>query len=361
MRQYNIYVNRVTWNIITMAVTLKDIATRAKVSRPAVSLFMNNSATKHVSAENKKRILKAIDQLGYRPNYAARSLRGGSSMTIGIVGGMFSVPVHDAINNALMQELWKHGYQALMGENIHQNTTTKNICAELESRGVDALIITSAASEQEKENISVPFISVTHNQTCFDIAVDMEYGGYLAGKHLIEHGHQKISYVSSPAGGQGRFNGLERALSEAGLNSCKKFQLKRNSKSYESEIMDLIKDGVSAFFCINDFTAAAVMGVLQRMGIRIPADAAVIGFDGLAFTEFTSPPLTTIAQPVQELAVESVKLLLNKLKGVKKESTKKLIKPYLVHGGSCGCDKFFLQDIASAGSKFTLDYFKKES
>ena len=343
-----------------MAVTLKDIAEKAKVSRPAVSLFLNDQETKHVSAENKKRIKEAIEQLGYRPNYAARSLRGGSTMTVGIVGGMFSVPVHDAINNALMHELWKHGYQVLLGENIHKGTTTKNICAELESRGVDALIITSAASEDEKENISVPFISVTHNQDCFNIAVDMEYGGYLAGRHLIEHGHKKISYIGSSPSEQGRFNGLERALAEAGLDSCEKFRVKRNSENAESEILDLIKEGVSAFFCINDFAAAAVMGLLQRSGIKIPDDAAVIGFDGLSFTEFTSPALTTIAQPVQELAVESVKLLLSKLKG-NKESKIKLIKPYLIHGGSCGCDKIFLQNIASAGSKFTLDYFNKET
>jgi len=344
-----------------MAITLKDIAMQAKVSRPAVSLFLNNSETKHVSAENKKRIMKAIDQLGYRPNYAARSLRGGASMTIGIVGGMFSVPVHDAINNALMQELWSHGYQALMGENIHQKTSTKNICAELESRGVDALIITSAVSEDEKENISVPFISVTHNQPCFDIAIDMEYGGYLAGKHLIEHGHSNISYISSSSGGQVRFNGLERALSEAGLNSCKEFRIEKSSKNAEKDILGLVKDsGVSAFFCINDFTAAAVMKILQNAGIAVPDNAAVIGFDGLAFTEFTSPALTTIVQPVQELAVESVKLLLNKIKGVNENKQKKLIKPYLVHGGSCGCDKTLLQNISSAGSKFTLDYFQKE-
>lgn len=345
-----------------MAVTLKDIAEKAKVSRPAVSLFLNNSETTHVSSENKKRILKAIDQLGYRPNYAARSLRGGASMTIGIVGGMFSVPVHDAINNALMHELWRHGYQALLGENIHQETNIKNICAELESRGVDALIITSAASEKEKENISVPFISVTHNQPCFDIAIDMEYGGYLAGKHLIKHGHSKISYVGSPAGEQGRFNGLERALSEAGLDSSEKFRIARNSKNAEKQILRLVKDsGVSAFFCINDFTAAAVMGVLQRAGIKVPEDAAIIGFDGLAFTEFTSPALTTIVQPVQELATKSIKLLLNKLKGVHEDRKIKLIKPYLLHGGSCGCEKKLLQNISSAGSKFTLDYFKQES
>jgi LacI family transcriptional regulator, galactose operon repressor len=345
-----------------MAVTLKDIAERAKVSRSAVSLFLNNSETKHVSAENKKRILKAIDLLGYRPNYAARSLRGGASMTIGIVGGMFSVPVHDAINNALMHELWRHGYQALLGENIHKNTTTKTICAELESRGVDALIITSAASEKEKENISVPFISVTHNQAYFDIAIDMEYGGYLAGKHLIEHGHRKISYVSSSLKDKGRFSGLENALSEAGFNSCKKFRVKKNSKNSEEKIITLVKDsGVSAFFCINDFTAVAVMKLLQDNGIKVPEDVAIIGFDGLAFTEFTSPALTTVVQPVQELATESVKLLLNKLKGVKKTQKIKLIKPYLVHSGSCGCDENLLQDIYSAGSKFTLDYFKKES
>jgi len=343
-----------------MAVTLKDIAIKAKVSRPAVSLFLNNSETKHVSAENKKLISKAIDELGYRPNYAARSLRGGASMTIGIVGGMFSVPVHDAINNALMHELWRHGYQALLGENINSNATTKSICAELESRGVDALIITSAASEKEKENISVPFVSVTHNQAHFDIAIDMEHGGYLAGKHLIEHGHQKISYVSTSL--KGRFKGLERALCEAGLDSCEKFHVIRNSANPEKQILSLFKDsGVSAFFCINDFTAAAVMKTLQDSGIKVPQEAAVIGFDGLAFTEFTSPALTTIVQPVQELASESVKLLLNKLKGVKIDTKQKLIKPYLSKGSSCGCNKNSLQNISSAGSKSTLNYFKKET
>jgi DNA-binding LacI/PurR family transcriptional regulator len=123
----------------------------------------------------------------------------------------------------------------------------------------------------------------------------------------------------------------------------------------------MFKAGASAFFCINDFVAAAVMGVLQRAGIKIPEEAVVIGFDGLAFTEFTSPALTSVVQPVQELAVESVKLLLNKLKGVEPESKGKLIKPYLLHGGSCGCDKHLLQNIASTGSRFSLDYLKKEN
>lgn len=184
-----------------MAVTLKDIAAKAKVSRPAVSLFLNDPDTQHVSAENKRRIQEAAAELNYRPNYAARSLRGGASMTIGIVGGLFSVPVHDAINNALMHELWQHGYQVLLGQSTH-NRKESSIYADLEARNVDAMIITSAASEEEKIKISVPHVSVTHNQKQFDIAVDMESGGYLAGKHLIEHGHRRIAYVSSNTGGR---------------------------------------------------------------------------------------------------------------------------------------------------------------
>lgn len=343
-----------------MAVTLKDIAQKAKVSRPAVSLFLNDRETKHVSSENKKRIMKAIGQLNYHPNYAARSLRGGASMTVGIVGSLFSVPVHDAINNALLQELWGNGYQALLGGNVNRNTTMKSICLELESRGVDALIITNAASEREKADISVPYISITHNQPRFDIAVDMEYGGYLAGRHLIEHGYRKISYVGSSTGDQGRFNGLEQALSESGHTSCKEFRIDRSSGNSESDVLNMFKTGVNAFFCMNDFIAAAVMGVLQQSGIKVPESAAVIGFDGLAFTEFTYPALTSVVQPVQELAAESVKLLLNKLNGIEPEKRGRLIRPYLIHGGSCGCDTHLLQNIASAGSKPTLDYFKKE-
>ena len=345
-----------------MAVTLKNIAVHAKVSRPSVSLFLNNRETTHVSAANKKRILRAIEELGYRPNYAARSLRGGASMTIGIVGGVFSVPVHDAINKALMQELWRHGYQVLLGENIHSDKTTRKICAELESRNVDALIVTSAASEEEKTDISVPYICVTHNQPAFDIAIDMEYGGYLAGKHLIGHGHRKISYVSSSFDGEGRFTGLERALSEAGLASCGKFRIAKNSGNPELEILDAAKKaGVTAFFCINDFVAAAVLGLLQRSEFKVPEEIAVIGFDGLAFAEFTTPTLTTIVQPVRRFAEESVRLLLDKLAGASEKNDVKLIKPYLLPGGSCGCNTSLLQDISSAGKISTLDYLTKEN
>jgi DNA-binding LacI/PurR family transcriptional regulator len=342
-----------------MSVTLKNIAEHAQVSRPAVSLFLNDSETKHVSAENKKKIMKAIDELGYRPNYAARSLRGGASMTIGIAGGMFSVPVHDAITNALMQELWKQGYQVILGENAHDDKKLSDVCAELESRNVDALIITSAVSEKEKEKISVPYISVTHNQANYDIAVDMEYGGHIAGKHLIEHGHRRISYITNGRGGEGRFRGLERALCEAGLESGRKFRIDRMQDTPEKGILRLVNEGnVTAFFCINDFTAAAVLSELKSNGISVPGDVAIVGFDGLPFTEFTSPVLTTVVQPVRDLAEASIKLLLDKIKGKidSKEKTK-LIKPYLATGGSCGCKENPAQNISTAGTKLTLDYF----
>ena len=350
-----------------MAVTLKDIAAKAQVSRPAVSLFLNDPDTLHVSAENKRRIQKAAAELNYRPNYAARSLRGGASMTIGIVGGLFSVPVHDAINNALMHELWRHGYQVLLGQSTH-NRKESSIYADLEARNVDAMIITSSASEAEKAKISVPYISVTHNQSKFDVAVDMEYGGYLAGRHLIEHGHSRIAYVSSGAGGEGRFRGLEKALAESGLESCERFRVRKNAENVDKIILNLHrKEQVTAFFCLNDFVAAAVMKSLQNSGVNVPEDAAVIGFDALPFTEFTSPSLTTIVQPVQDLARQSVKLLLEKIKNKSKKTKKEeqpmpiLLKPYLLAGGSCGCSRNGMQNIGNAGSQSNLDYFKRKT
>jgi DNA-binding LacI/PurR family transcriptional regulator len=349
-----------------MPVTLKDIAKKARVSRPAVSLYLNNPDTPHVSAENKQRIRTAAAELNYRPNYAARSLRGGASMTIGIVGGLFSVPVHDAINNALMHELWRHGYQVLLGQSTY-NRKESNIYADLEARNVDAMIVTSAVSEAEKMKISVPYISVTHNQGQFDIAVDMEYGGYLAGRHLIKHGHSRIAYVSSTTGGEGRFRGLEKALAEAGLDSCERFRVKRDAGDVGKIISNLhYKEEVTAFFCINDFVAAAVMKSLQNSGVKVPEAAAVIGFDGLPFTEFTAPSLATIVQPVQELARQSVKLLFEKIKNKKQKiknrekSVPILLKPYLLAGESCGCAKSSMQNIGNAGSQSNLDYFQKE-
>jgi DNA-binding LacI/PurR family transcriptional regulator len=258
------------------------------------------------------------------------------------------------MNNALIEELRKHGYHVLFGTDL----SIKGICAEFEARGVDALIITSCYNELEKKDISVPFLSVTHNQKCFDVAVDMEYGGYLVGRHLLKHGHKKIACVSGTSAPKKRIEGLNRALEEAGLTSCGRFVAQES----KGEVTDLVKNaGVSAFFCMNDFIAARVIQELQKHGIKVPQDVAVIGFDGLPFVEFVSPMLSTVVQPVQDLARKSVQILLDKLRGVEQSDKPVLLKPYLLPGGSCGCERNPIQDIVSCGMKTTLDDFIEEN
>lgn len=161
---------------------------------------------------------------------------------------------------------------------------------------------------------------------------------------------------------------MEKALAEAGLESCECFRVKRNVENANETILNLHReDGVTAFFCLNDFVAAAMVKSLQCAGIKVPEEAAVIGFDGLPFTEFTSPSLTTVVQPVQELARQSVKLLLEKIKNKSKKTKKEeqsapiLLKPYLLVGESCGCSRNAMQNIGNAGSQSNLDYFQKEN
>ncbi|MFA7230124.1 MAG: LacI family DNA-binding transcriptional regulator, partial [Victivallaceae bacterium] len=343
-----------------MAVTLKDIAERAGVSRAAVSLALNNSETRHVSSDKKIRILHAVKELGYRPNYSARRLRGGSTRTVGIIGGLFGVPVHAAITDAIMHQLWKCGYQVLLGDVQHYPGQSKDIVGEFESRGVDAFVITSGISEERKVEIPVPFIGVTHNQTTYDIATDMAYGGYIAGRHLIKHGHKKIAYITSKMNSCcGRLTGLQKALEEAGLTLSNDFIIENTVADSIKAVLALVKGkGVTAFFCMNDFIAGRLIFILKQSGFNIPGDIAVIGFDGLPFAQFTSPSLTTVVQPVRKLAEQTVALLLRKINGDENPQTESplLIKPVLRLGNSCGCEEQSLNSIYPEWEMSTLDY-----
>jgi DNA-binding LacI/PurR family transcriptional regulator len=341
-----------------MSVTLADIAKYAGVSRPAVSLVLNDRETRHVSKEKKERILRALDELNYLPNYAARQLRGASTKTIGIVGGLFGVPVHAAITDAVMRELRDVGYQVLLGDCSQGNEIVK----EFEARGVDGFIFTSGVSEKVIRAIKKPVLRVTHNLEEYDIAVDMEYGGYIAGKHLLEHGHSRVGFISSDKrSGVFRLAGLKRAMAEKGLIFDDKWTIFANSDKAFAKTKTLVKkQKVTAFFTLNDFFASSLVCAMLDSGINVPEDVAVVGFDGLPFVRLMRPSITTVVQPVCELARLSAEMLLKRINGENYDQEPLLLKPHLEPGMSCGCEAREITQISVRGIIPTLDYNYKE-
>jgi LacI family transcriptional regulator len=323
-----------------MRVTLKDIAKRAGVSRPAVSMVLNNRDTTHLSEAKKQEVLRLAHEMGYRPNYSALQLRGKSTRVIGVIGTVFSVPVHAAIIEEVMCCFREQGYHVLLGEHGNDTRHEMELVAEFESRGVDGIILFNAVTPRIREIIRVPHAAVSHNQKSYDLCTDLRLGGLLAGRHLTGHGHRKIAFVER-CGNSGvlRRQGLIDALAEAGVTFEPSWHLKLEpeQENASAAIKRLLEQGVTAFFTLNDFLGGQVLAELHRLNIRVPEQAAVIGFDGLTFTAGLYPRLTTVVQPVRELGRQTVELMLRRIGGEAPGETPLLLPPHLHIGESCGC------------------------
>ena len=169
--------------------------------------------------------------------------------------------------------------------------------------------------------------------------VDKVNIGYIATWHLLQHGHKQVFYLagfSSPSSRRQR--GWKQALKDAGAGG-KVIELRDMDGAADTLETILKKDGVTALFCSNDFLAAKAIRILRDRNWRIPEDIAIVGCDGHSFVEFTSPSLTTVIQPVHELAEKCAELILNRIankeNGIVLEHVE--IPARLWIGGSCGC------------------------
>lgn len=323
-----------------MRVTLKDIAKRAGVSRPAVSMVLNNRDTNHLSEAKKQEVLRLAQEMGYRPNYSALQLRGKSTRVIGVIGTVFAVPVHAAIIEEIVRCFHKQGYNVLLGDHGNDLKHELELVAEFESRGVDGIILFNSMSPKVREKIRVPQAAVSHNQKIYDLCTDLRLGGLLAGRHLIGHGHRKIAFVEHTRNSAKlRRHGLADALAEIGVAFDPSWHIATGHSPAEMNgaIKHLYEQGVTAFFSMNDFIGGQVLAELHRLGIRVPEQAAVIGFDGLTFTASLYPQLTTVVQPVRELGHETVELMLHRIGGEPLSESPLLLAPHLHLGESCGC------------------------
>jgi DNA-binding LacI/PurR family transcriptional regulator len=328
-----------------MAVTLKDIALLAGVSYQAVSAVINGSGSSRVSKSTREKILRISKEVNYISNAAARSLKGAPSKTIGIMGQITSSGLNSALINEISEILIVNGYNILFSNYGTSNLNAEESLSNLLSRGVDGIIIYN--SEDPKifqSNQTVPYLFYSHNNHKFmDVGADNEYGGYLATKHLLDHGHEKVAMltVRSHEKNHGRYIGWNRAHEEAGIKVTDDdlVVLRELDGSAKKTIEYIKKRKFTAIFATNDFIGAKFIKALNQHNLRVPEDIAVIGYDGYSFSEFCSASLTTIIQPIRSQAEFGMKLLLERIK--KKELNSKpanhLIKPILYKGTSCGC------------------------
>ena len=341
-----------------MAVTLKDIALLAGVSRQAVSAVLNNNTNSRVSKENRKKILEIAKAKNYKANHSARHLRGMPTRTIGILNYKNPSGLHRELFSELNKNLFELGYRTYYAE-TNDFVQTKETIADFVSRGVEGIISSYVKFGIKKSECTVPLVSISPLTDDFDIYVDNFKGGYLAAEHLISHGYKKIALLTKVASENSeKLLGMKKALYDGKLSFNDNLIVETmHNINAGNELINLIEDKkITAFFVTNDYLAGKFLGFLNKHGYKVPEQIAVIGYDGMSFSEFTNPPLTTIIQPIRELAKRTVELMQYKIKNKVFETVEPIaITPKLFLGTSCGCKRDNFDMLYWEGTLSTLE------
>ncbi len=309
--------------------TQVDVARLAGVSRATVSYVLNDPTDQRIpiSPETRQRVLDAIAELGYEINARAQSLRSGETKTIGVLLPLYENPYFWQILQGISSEAEAAGYNLLLAHNPLTPERENQSVKELAEQRVDGLILLigfkllpeSVLNQLRKSPCPVVELSAT------DSEFDSVHQGYGAGtrvlmSHLIELGHQRIGFVygvTIPSQGFDRLDAYRRTLEEAGLphdenlvRACGPLM----EDGYEAAQYLLTQPNrPTALIAINDLLGTAAIRAAIDLGLRVPDDVSIAGFDNIPFANFTVPRLTTVSGLAEQDGRDAVRLLLKRL------------------------------------------------
>lgn len=306
-------------------ITIHDIAREAGVSPSTVSRVLNGTVP--VASTKRDAVLAVVEKMNYRPNVIAQGLARGRTAAIGVVTQSVASPFYGEILRGVEQGLLGTGYHSVFASG---NWLTEQELAAfdlLSGRRVDGLVVLPGTISDEQLRRSaeeLPLVVVGRRIAGLEsqcLYIDDERAAYEATCYLIELGHQRIAHIAGPETHHDaveRRRGYLRALSEAGLPHDEQLLVAGDftEQSGLLALQSLLSRNslFTAIFAANDQMAYGARLGLYRHGIRVPEDISLIGFDDLISSAYTTPPLTTVRQPLIELgraASEAVLALLN--------------------------------------------------
>lgn len=347
-----------------MSVTMRDVAQRAGVSKATVSYVLNGRETSmRITDETRTRILDAVRELGYHPNALARGLTRKEAGAIAIVmqypsvfsgwSGFINELMHGVTDAAIRlgYDVMLHTRQATTIEPLLENgDATLNEVAILTDGRVDGALLLRDTDDplgQALEKAGFPSILIfshSNNPLLWYVDCDNRQGGEMATQHLISLGHTKIvhlcgPHVSGPA--RERKIGFLCAMDKANLEVPHRYIVEIPSPlSDYKEALELFTlpegDRPTAVFAWSDDVAILMMSLLKREGLKVPDDVAVIGFDSTALCDHTDPPLTSVRQPIYDMADTAFTLLVSRLSCNTLAPTQLRVSPELTVRDSCG-------------------------
>lgn len=339
--------------------TLKEIASMAGVSVATVSYVLNNSVP--VSAETRQKVEKIIKETGYRSNILAKSLRKNESRLIGVLVEDITVWHTAYIIDGINEIAEKRGYHTILSNlrllskiesqfdhiSIFQKDIEKaeDVLAGMQVDGIIYVGMHDRKINDVLHDIKKPVVYCYcyTGEEGSSVRYSNEKTAFQLTKKLIDLGHRKIGVINGLEGSEPaslRFQGFAQALSEHGIQMKEEYVTTGNWKFQEGKEAALklltLSDRPTAIVAMNDEMAVGVFDAARELGLEIPKDISVTGFDNADIIHHLSPKLVTVERPLQEMGYRSMEILLDNIAGISKEDVNITLPCRLTEGDSVG-------------------------
>ncbi len=325
-------------------VTRKEVAERAGVSTATVSYVINNGP-RPVAAETRARVQQAIEELGYYPNTLARSLTMQQTLTLGFVLPDLLNPYYANLARQFEDLCFANGYMVFVCDTRRDAAKEVRVIESLRSKQVDGVAILydsgADASIEVLQHAQIPTVVMEQQLDSADCAFIDDFNGGIQGtEHLLALGHRRIAFIrqESPTTSSLRYEGYRAALQRAGIDINPAYTVTCGSNFSDGiaamEQLLALPERPTAVFAHNDVTALNAMYAIREAGLCVPGEISVIGYDNIAQSAISNPPLTTIAYPKSEMGTWAAQRLLERIESPDLPPTCRVIPTELIVRGT---------------------------
>ncbi|MGP3958021.1 LacI family DNA-binding transcriptional regulator [Nonomuraea sp. 3N208] len=304
------------------AVTLHDVAAAAGVSKSTVSRILDERLPRSDSS-TAQRVRRVAEELGYRRDQSAASLRRGKTLTIGVVVPRLTDTVMAMLYESLAHACQRSGRFAIVATTDDEPEADRTAAEALLQRRVDGLVLSTARSgddfPQELAARGVPYVLAlrTDGQSLSSVGDD-KLGGYLATRHLLDLGHRRIGLIAGPgyaSSARGRAEGYREAMAEAGATVDPAWVVTSTfgieSGADAARALMSLRPRPTAVFAVNDNTAIGALSAIEGLGLFVPQDVSLVGYNDIPIVSRLSTPLTSVRVPFDQIATAALDLLIS--------------------------------------------------
>lgn len=325
--------------------TAKDVAERAGTSTATVSYVLNNGP-RQVSQGARERVLQAAQELNYHPHAAARALTVGKTNSYGLIVPSIQNPFFGELSNAVEMAAKDVGHLLLIADSAMDPDQERRQIDAFVGRRVDGVVLISCAPKQDLELVlsnGIPVVAlhpILDNERVRTVHMDYRRAASDLTEHLlVEHNVNSLLVLiakSEEGGSRDHKLGIKDAINKFNPNTeLREIQSEVSRASAYSATLDFVNSNPNpeAVYCATDEQAYGVLSALNSLGIRVPHDVKVVGFDGTKHSRYSIPPLTTIRQPLKEIAKTAIGIFMDD----DSEERQATLLGELVIRESCGC------------------------